>query len=76
MEWNLTAFEGISKDKNIYRFQGDLAYEEYIEQMKRYFTGIEIIESRDFADPPLAKFGTGWIQKLFWPKKRTELRKG
>ena len=70
MEWNLTAFEGISKDKNIYRFQGDLAYEEYIEQMKRYFTGIEIIESRDFADPPLAKFGDRLDSKIILAQKK------
>lgn len=70
LEWNLTAFEGVSKDRHIYRFQGDLCFEDYLELMKQYFARIEIMEASDFADPPLAKFGDRLDSKIILAQKK------
>ena len=57
LEWSLSAFKGVGKEDNIYRFSGDLSWEAYRDLLERHFTIKEILEADAFSGHPLAKFG-------------------
>ncbi|UNC93048.1 acetylserotonin O-methyltransferase [Candidatus Contubernalis alkaliaceticus] len=64
IEWNLTAFEGISKGNKVYSFEGDLSYEEYMELLKEHFVVEKVIDAPAFAGYPLSKIGDTLDSKI------------
>lgn len=70
IEWNLSAFEGSKKGRTIYRFAGDMSYEEYLVFMEEYFHILKIIDAPEFAAPDLQKFGDRLDSKIIVAKKR------
>lgn len=70
IEWQLTAFEGTRKERHVYYFAGDLCLEEYLELLGQYFTVLEVIETEEFASPPLSKFGDRLDSKIIISRKK------
>jgi SAM-dependent methyltransferase len=70
IEWQLTAFRGVAKGRNVYAFEQDLCEEAYMERLRRDFVVVEVIEATDFATPPLAKFGDRLDSKIIISRKR------
>ncbi|ADP77363.1 O-methyltransferase family 2 [Methanothermus fervidus DSM 2088] len=70
LEWNLTKFEGVKKKDKIYSFEGDLYYEDYLELLKKYFSIVDIVESKKFSRLPLYKFGDVLDSKIIICKKQ------
>lgn len=70
LEWNLTSFRGVKKKENIYSFEGDLFFEDYLKCLERYFSIIKIVESHHFAGYPLSKFGDALDSKIIVAKKK------
>lgn len=69
IEWSLSAFQGTPKGRNIYRFAGDLSYEEFLAFMQEHFDVLSIIEASEFAAPDLQKFGDRLDSKIIVGKK-------
>ena len=67
IEWQLTAFRGVVKGRNVYAFEQDLSEEAYMERLQQDF---EIIDAKTFATPPLAKFGDRLDSKIIISRKR------
>ncbi|WP_300671942.1 class I SAM-dependent methyltransferase [Desulfoluna sp.] len=57
LEWSLSAFNGVKKGDNVYRFSGDLSWEAHQDLLTQYFTIEETLEADAFSGLPLAKFG-------------------
>jgi SAM-dependent methyltransferase len=70
IEWQLTAFRGVEKGGNVYAFENDLFEEAYMERLRQDFEIVEIIDAKDFATPPLAKFGDRLDSKIIISRKR------
>ena len=69
-EWHLTAFSGVEKGRNVYAFHGDLSWEAYMERLRQRSVVDEIIDAKDYATPPLAKFGDRLDSKIIICRKR------
>jgi predicted O-methyltransferase YrrM len=69
-EWQLIAFSGVEKGRNVYAFGGDLSWEAYTERLQQGFVVDEIIDTKEFATPPLAKFGDRLDSKIIICRKR------
>jgi precorrin-6B methylase 2 len=72
IEWNMTAFDGLTKGRNMYRFPGDLCFEEYLAFLEERFDGIETVEASEFANPPLYVFGDMLDAKIITAKKKSD----
>jgi hypothetical protein len=70
LEWNLTAFQGVKKKENIYSFEGDLFFEDYVELLERHFSITKIVDGQQFAGYPLSKFGDTLDSKIIVAKKK------
>jgi SAM-dependent methyltransferase len=70
IEWQLTAFEGIVQEGNVYRFAGDLCLEDYLALLERHFEVTQVVEAEAFATAPLAKFGDRLDSKIIVSRKR------
>jgi predicted O-methyltransferase YrrM len=72
IEWNLTALQGVLKERNIYRFVGDMSYEECLAFMEQLFDVLRIVEAPDYATPALNTFGDRLDSKIVIAKKKAE----
>ena len=70
IEWQLTAFRGAAKDHHVYAFDQDLSEEAYMKRLQQDFEVVETIAAKDFATPPLAKFGDRLDSKIIISRKR------
>lgn len=70
LEWNLTAFQGVKKKENIYSFEDDLFFEDYVKLLERHFSIKKIVDGRQFAGYPLSKFGDTLDSKIIVAKKK------
>ncbi|VVS95591.1 methyltransferase [Desulfoluna spongiiphila] len=73
LEWSLSAFNGVSKDSNIYRFSGDLSWEAHRDLLERHFTIEQILEADAFSGHPLAKFGDRMDSKMIVAVKKRQV---
>jgi SAM-dependent methyltransferase len=69
IEWQLTAFRGVAKGRNVYAFDRDLCEDAYMERLRQDFEVVEVIDAKDFATPPLAKFGDRLDSKIIICRK-------
>lgn len=72
IEWNMTAFDGLTKGRNMYSFARDLCFEEYLAFLGERFDAIETIEAAEFANPPLHVFGDMLDAKIITAKKKSD----
>jgi hypothetical protein len=70
LEWNLTAFPGVSKGPHVYRFEGDLDQEEYMALLESKFDILADHGPEAFAAPALGKFGDRLDSRLIVAQKR------
>lgn len=70
LEWLMTCFPGIDKDRHVYRFQDDLSFEEYLAFLKEKYELLSITEAREFSPPALGKFGDRLDSRLIIARKR------
>jgi predicted O-methyltransferase YrrM len=72
IEWNLTALQRAPKERNVYRFAGDMSYEECLAFMDQLFDVLDIVEAPDYATPALSAFGDRLDSKIVIAKKKAE----
>jgi predicted O-methyltransferase YrrM len=72
LEWLLTRFPGIGKERNVYRFDGDLSREEHLAFIIEHYELLSLSEAREFAPPALGKFGDRLDSQLIIARKRKE----
>jgi hypothetical protein len=72
LEWLLTRFPGIGKERNAYCFTGDLSREEHLAFIIEHYELLSIFEAREFAPPALGKFGDRLDSQLIIARKRKE----
>lgn len=70
IEWQLTDFRGVAKGRNVYAFEQDLSEEAYMKRLHQDFEILETIDAKEFATPPLAKFGDRLDSKIIISRKR------
>ncbi|MEF2146446.1 MAG: class I SAM-dependent methyltransferase [Desulfovibrionaceae bacterium] len=70
LEWRMTAFPGVSKGPNVYRFQGDLCYEAYRAELESRFEILADHGPEAFAAPNVGKFGDRLDSRLIVARKR------
>lgn len=70
LEWNLTAFPGVSKGPNVYRFLDDMDFEDYMDLFEKRFEILADHGPEDFAAPDLGKFGDRLDSRLIIARKR------
>jgi len=73
LEWSLSAFKGVTKGHNIYRFSGDLSWEAHRDLLKRHFTIEQTLEADAFSGHPLAKFGDRMDSKMIIAVKKRQV---
>ena len=70
LEWNLAVFPGVAKGPHVYRFRGDLDFEDYLALLEERFEVLADHGPEDFASPDLGKFGDRLDSRLIIARKR------